>query len=61
MLLHYKKCSLKRYKREAVSLLRDFCVRVTPEIREEINKRTSEISIDNYCNDLIRQKLERKY
>jgi hypothetical protein len=41
-------------------MLRDFHIQVTPEIREAINARTSEVAIDNYCKTIIDKYFEER-
>lgn len=45
---------IDKYRQKAILMLKNFCVRITPEIEAEINSRDNEISIDNYCNGLIK-------
>ena len=52
--------SIEQYKRRMKSMLKDFCINVTPEIEAEIDRRNNKISIENYCNELIENRLNKK-
>lgn len=54
------KVSIEQYRRRMKSMLKDFRVNITPEIEAEIDSRDNEISIDNYCNELIENRLNNK-
>lgn len=46
---------LKEYREMKMQVLDDFCIKITPEIKRELNNRNSEIEIDHYCHDLIKK------
>ena len=52
--------NIEQYRRKMKSMLKDFRINVTPEIEAEIDSRDSEISIENYCNELIENRLNKK-
>ena len=52
--------NIEQYRRKMKSVLKDFRINVTPEIEAEIDSRDSEISIENYCNELIENRLNKK-
>lgn len=47
--------TLKAYKREKLSLLKDFCVALNYEQTERLMGMSTEIEIDNFCRDIIAQ------
>jgi hypothetical protein len=48
---------LKAYKKAKLKMLEHFCIEVTFDIKYDINHKTSEISIDNYCRTLMNKHL----
>lgn len=48
---------LKVYKKEKLQLLDDFCIKITEDIKYDINHFEKEIDIDHYCHDLISKQL----
>lgn len=52
--------NIEQYRRKMKSMLKDFRINVTPEIEAEIDSRDSEINIENYCNELIENRLNKK-
>jgi len=48
---------LKEYKKEKLQLLDDFCIKITDDIKYDINHFEKDIDIDHYCHDLIKKQL----
>lgn len=52
-----KTVSLKAYRKQKIKILeRDFCIRLTEEEIERINKLTTEIQIDQFCLGIINKR-----
>lgn len=48
---------LKAYRKEKISILKDFGIHLTDMQKEYLNSLENEIKIDNFCRKLISDKL----
>ena len=48
-----RKMSIKAYKKMKLSMLSDFCVKLTDEQKEHFDSLKTEIAIDNFCISAI--------
>lgn len=57
MYICYTPNTLEEYKKEKLSVLKDFCIRLNKTEKEHLHSLPSEIAVDNYVHTLIMERL----